>query len=235
MSENLVWKEESRKPVYTSRVFTVSERISRSPEGNTGTFTVLDTSDWAIVIPVLETPKGREFVMVRQWRHGSQELSLEFPGGVMEAGENGEMAARRLIEQSDSDRQGFHRYFFDVDWKDPGNYHLTLNTGFLSPSVCATFIRQLRDIMITPDVEALHTARLKELILGHQVIHHILYKRGIPVHFLEATVSNGAANLYGVANSQSLIEAAIAAAREVPEITSVRTEIQVVQEYNVMH
>jgi hypothetical protein len=84
MNDHLIWKEESRKTVFTSRVFNISEQICRSPEGNTGAFTVLDTSDWAIVIPVIETCRGREFVMVRQWRHGAKELSLEFPGGVFE-------------------------------------------------------------------------------------------------------------------------------------------------------
>jgi 8-oxo-dGTP pyrophosphatase MutT (NUDIX family) len=63
------------------------------------TFTVLDAPDWAIVIPVLETEGGRQFVMVRQWRHGAGELSLEFPGGVFEKGENAETAAARELKE----------------------------------------------------------------------------------------------------------------------------------------
>ncbi|MCL2175294.1 MAG: NUDIX hydrolase [Treponema sp.] len=39
--------------------------------------------------------------MVWQWRHGSQCLSLEFPGGVFEAGEKPEeAAARELYEET---------------------------------------------------------------------------------------------------------------------------------------
>jgi 8-oxo-dGTP pyrophosphatase MutT (NUDIX family) len=39
--------------------------------------------------------------MVRQWRHGSRELSLEFPGGVFEAGEDAAgAAARELWEET---------------------------------------------------------------------------------------------------------------------------------------
>ncbi|AEF82650.1 NUDIX hydrolase [Leadbettera azotonutricia] len=101
MNDRLVWKEESSRDVYSCPVFTVGERICRSPDGEARAYTVLDTSDWAIVIPVLETGRGREFVMVRQWRHGAKELSLEFPGGVFEKGEDEfQAAARELREET---------------------------------------------------------------------------------------------------------------------------------------
>ena len=105
MNDNLIWDEESRKTVFTCPVFSVSERLCRPPDaGQTAIlkpYTVLDTRDWAIVIPVLETEQGRKFVMVRQWRHGARELSLEFPGGVFEKGENPEIAgARELREET---------------------------------------------------------------------------------------------------------------------------------------
>jgi 8-oxo-dGTP pyrophosphatase MutT (NUDIX family) len=100
-NNNLIWKEESRKDVFTSRVFTIQEQHCRSPEGTVQAFTVMNAPDWAIVIPVLETNRGREFVMVRQWRHGSQEISVEFPGGVFEKGETGpEAAAREMREET---------------------------------------------------------------------------------------------------------------------------------------
>ena len=37
--------------------------------------------------------------MVRQWRHGARELSLEFPGGVFEKGETPELAAAREMKE----------------------------------------------------------------------------------------------------------------------------------------
>jgi 8-oxo-dGTP pyrophosphatase MutT (NUDIX family) len=101
MKEKLVWKEESRRELFKCPVFTISERSCRSPDNELRPYTVLDTSDWAIVIPVLETKRGREFVMVRQWRHGAGSLSLEFPGGVFEKGEDEfQAAARELREET---------------------------------------------------------------------------------------------------------------------------------------
>ncbi|GHV96620.1 phospholipid-binding protein [Spirochaetia bacterium] len=145
-----------------------------------------------------------------------------------------EKRAKQIIERSDQDRIGFHRYFFDIEWKDPGNYHLSLNTGIFHPSVCAEIIKRLQEHIFTPEAEAQNAARLKELILEQQVKHHIIYEREIPIHFLETSVSGNVVTLYGVANSQALIEAALNAARESAGSATVQSEIQIVREYSVM-
>jgi 8-oxo-dGTP pyrophosphatase MutT (NUDIX family) len=96
MKDSLVWQEEGRKTVFTCPVFSIDERYCRPPaKSDLKTYTILNAADWAIVIPVLETEQGGQFVMVRQWRHGARELSLEFPGGVFEKGEDAETAAAR--------------------------------------------------------------------------------------------------------------------------------------------
>ncbi|MDR1238624.1 MAG: cytidylate kinase-like family protein [Treponema sp.] len=145
-----------------------------------------------------------------------------------------EKRARQIIDQNDRDRSGFHRYFFDAEWKDPGNYHLALNTGRLHPAAAAEIIKGLRDHTLNPGAEALGQARIRELILEQQVKHHVMYEREIPIHFLEASVSNNRVSLYGVANSQALVEAALSAAREAAPAAEIQSEIQVVQEFSVM-
>jgi cytidylate kinase len=145
--------------------------------------------------------------------------------------------ARQIIEQSDHDRVGFHRYFFDVNWKDPSNYHITLNTGDLHPALAAGIIKELRDRAIGPDRESASAIRLKEMILGQQIVHHILYEKELPIHFLEAVVSGGNVTLFGVANSQALVETAVIAAKEFTAdagVTGIQPEIHVVREYSVM-
>jgi cytidylate kinase len=151
-----------------------------------------------------------------------------------------ERRARQILQRSDQDRLGYHRYFYDIDWRDPGNYHLAFNTGLFHPATCAEIVSQLKEKLFTPEVEARNAARLKELILEQKLKHCIVYEREIPIHFLEASVSDSHITLYGVATSQALVDAAVSATREMTGIAedsssgSIRSEIQVVQEYSVI-
>jgi len=146
----------------------------------------------------------------------------------------GEKRARIIIEQSDEDRAGFHRYFFEMDWKAPQNYYLTLNTSVLPPSQAAETVKLLLSRVIDKSAETETEARLQEYILAQTVVHHVLYERRLGVHFFEAQVSRGVTTLYGVASSQTLLDAALQAAKEVPGVGELRSEVQIVQEYSVM-
>ena len=97
MIHTLQWKEKGRKEVFSCKVFSVHESYCISPKDVLRTYTVMEAPDWAIIVPVL----GDDFVMVRQWRHGSRSMCLEFPGGVFEPGEDPKTAAaRELLEET---------------------------------------------------------------------------------------------------------------------------------------
>jgi len=62
---------------------------------------VLEARDWAVVVPLVRKGEHAQFLMVRQYRHGADTSSLEFPGGVIEPGETPEeAAARELAEET---------------------------------------------------------------------------------------------------------------------------------------
>jgi len=95
--KKLVWTQEESRNVFECRIFSIRESICRSPDNKPGTYTIIDASDWAIIVPFVR--ETNQFVMVRQWRHGACELSLEFPGGVFEPHENPEQAAARELRE----------------------------------------------------------------------------------------------------------------------------------------
>ena len=93
MNQVLNWKRKESKRLSSCKVFEVFESISISPmTGKEHSFYYIDTADWVNVIPVTQ---DNEVVMVRQFRHGSQGVSLEIPGGLVDPGEQPELAARR--------------------------------------------------------------------------------------------------------------------------------------------
>lgn len=95
------WVGKRKKNLLDCAIFNVSSVERSSPAGKSGTFYLIDAPDWAGVIPVVDTPRGRAFIMIRQYRHGTDHLSLEFPGGIVDPGEDPAAAvSRELLEET---------------------------------------------------------------------------------------------------------------------------------------
>ena len=91
------WDLQGEKLHANCRIFEVRERrFKRRSDGVEGDFYVLDTNDWVNVLAI--TPE-QKIVLVRQFRFGSRENSLEPPGGVVEKGEDPIIAGIRELEE----------------------------------------------------------------------------------------------------------------------------------------
>ncbi len=145
-----------------------------------------------------------------------------------------ERRAEQMLKQNDHDRKGFHDYFFNVDWNNADNFDLVINTGREHPATIAKIIDKLRQLLITEENEKACFQRLAELQTGQQLVTEIIYKRRVPIHFLEADVRGSKVTLHGVANTQGAIDSAGVAAMESPHIEVVENAIQIVQEFAVM-
>src|SRR5512145_3109682 len=85
---------------FSDRLIAVDhDRYRLEETGRTNDFTVIRTSDWINVIPV--TAEGNR-VFIRQFRHGIREVTLEIPGGAIEAADGDPAAAakRELREET---------------------------------------------------------------------------------------------------------------------------------------
>jgi 8-oxo-dGTP pyrophosphatase MutT (NUDIX family) len=94
------WKKISSKLIGDFRIFKLRSDFKISPRtGKEHDFFVLESVNWVNVIAV--TP-DRRLVMVEQYRHGSNTVELEIPGGMMDAGETDPVttAVRELREET---------------------------------------------------------------------------------------------------------------------------------------
>lgn len=97
---HLRWRDAGTRELLVGPIFTVHESHRVSTDGREADYVLLHTNDWVHVIAPVRDEQGRDcFVMARQFRHGTQQVTLEFPGGVVDDNEDPAVAARRELEE----------------------------------------------------------------------------------------------------------------------------------------
>ena len=93
------WTRKQSKSVADCRVFKVREDFcERDSDDKTASFYVIENPDWVNVIALT---KDERVVLIEQFRHGSEEIILEIPGGMLDENEDKETAAKReLLEET---------------------------------------------------------------------------------------------------------------------------------------
>ena len=91
------WKHISREHVADMRVFDVTRHVVRNPRnGKDRDIARIETRDWVNVLAVTD---DRRVILVEQYRHGVEDVTLEIPGGLVDAGEDPRAAAVRELQE----------------------------------------------------------------------------------------------------------------------------------------
>lgn len=91
------WEVLERKTVLKDKWIDIEASKCRLSDGTViEPFYVNHIPDFAVIVPVTEEGK---IVLVRQYRHGVEEVLLELPAGCMEPGEEPEVSAHRELSE----------------------------------------------------------------------------------------------------------------------------------------
>lgn len=90
-------KKSTEKTLCSTPVFEVSEkRFETGSQGQSFTYSVISAPDWVNILAV--TP-DHQIILVRQFRPGTEEFTLELPAGVIDPGESPLGAAQRELRE----------------------------------------------------------------------------------------------------------------------------------------
>ncbi len=108
-------------------IFSLTRSVCRSPaSGHTHEFLRLHAPDWVNVVAVTES---LQLILVEQFRHGTDAVCLEIPGGAVDAAEEPQRAALRELEEETGYRP---RQLFPIGVVEP-------NPAFLD-NRCHTYL-----------------------------------------------------------------------------------------------
>jgi 8-oxo-dGTP pyrophosphatase MutT (NUDIX family) len=163
------WRCTGRRLLHSFRIFNLREDRYRLPRSDReAPFFILESPDWVNIIPL--TAAG-EVVLIRQFRFGLEEVTLEIPGGMVEGGLSPlETGRKELLEETG---------YAGEDWDYLGYVHP--NPAFLT-NRCHTFLaRGVEKVAeLAPDeseeieVVTAPLEKIPALIAGEEITHALV-------------------------------------------------------------
>lgn len=91
------WKIEQDKKVFDTPIFSLQQiKLIPDQKRSSSDFYILDAPDWINIIAI--TPENK-ILLVEQYRAGTDSVTLEIPGGMVDSGEEPLVAAKRELRE----------------------------------------------------------------------------------------------------------------------------------------
>jgi 8-oxo-dGTP pyrophosphatase MutT (NUDIX family) len=158
------WRIISEEDVSPSKWFPLSRHVVELPNGKRlNDYFLARLGNVAMIVPVTE--KG-EFILVKQYKHGIGEITLEFPAGLIENGQEPIDAAHAELEQETgivTDKMIFLGELWTLPSKSSSRLY-----GFFATDVKITKPQQL-DISEEIEVVTIAANEMNEKIISGEI------------------------------------------------------------------
>jgi cytidylate kinase len=142
-----------------------------------------------------------------------------------------EKQAKQRITESDSNRAGFHKTFFNLSHDLPHHFHGVINTALVDIEGAAQVIAELVKYLITPENEKQGRKTLDELLKAQHLVNRLIFEHRLNIFFLRAVIQDSAIYLQGIADSAALAEKAVSVASSIMKDYTVKSAISIVQDF----
>lgn len=177
------WKKISSRPLGDFRIFTVRADKKISPRtGKEHEFFIIDAVNWVNVIAV--TP-DEQLVMVQQFRHGSNTVELEIPGGMIDAKDASPEASGERELREETGYAGTNAKIIGSVWANPAIMSNTCYTLMVEGCKCMhplewdhgeDLITRLVPIKEIPELVA--SGKIRHPLVVVALYHFELLRRG---------------------------------------------------------
>lgn len=122
-----IWETVEEKVILKAHVFRYKQVKRKSPlTKSTGEFDIVQCSNWVNILAV--TPE-KKIVLIKQFRHGTNEYTIEIPGGAINHAEESLLGAKRELEEETG--------YTSDKWISLGK--VDVNPAFMT-NTCETFL-----------------------------------------------------------------------------------------------
>ncbi len=142
-----------------------------------------------------------------------------------------EKQALKRIEESDENRLGFHKSFFNLSPSDASSFHMVLNTGVFDEVTAATMLSQMTKSLITSQMEKDGKKKIAELLEAQRLVNVLVFEHKLNINFLRAVIDGDTVTLQGIADSGVLVEKALTITKEIMADKNVESAISIVQDF----
>lgn len=139
--------------------------------------------------------------------------------------------AQQRIDESDANRNGFYKSFFNTTCDNPVHFHFIINTGFIDTETGAALLTDYIRLFDTIDKEQEGKLKLRNLLAAQHLVNKMVFEYNIAIEFLRAVIIGKTVTLYGVADSTLVVERALHIAAEQFPGYEIQSSISIIQNF----